>query len=412
MVRGTYYIVYHSISEFIVKILFSLWLLFASSIAMADYHVATFNQTSIENQKPSRILVIGTGDDLGLQFHEVAKAKALRYAQEFSEDQIVVVAIKEKKLNSQWSLERYGFKIIRNEDAKFNADSLLLELNRFPRIKSIDFFSHSTDQFGLHLNLRAYPLNQKTEGLSSLRSRFTPNAFVFLHGCNNGHHLAPFLSRVWNVTVMGSLTATNFQKLHQDENFYLEDAGKQPSLVWQKTNNLSFDKPVNCSQGGCVRMKPENAPYVGYWGEYREGGLPFYKTFCATNSQESCKKAMAESMLTHLSTINLKRTSSFEDYKKAVAEYLCPTNASGTLHKKCLEELENSEYSNNMTYNPFSVKMLQCNEAGCSLEISCKKTLIKSIPKPGSCILKNTADQEANTLVREYRLYLNAFNSL
>lgn len=384
-------------------------LLVSSFCVYADYHVATYNTKNYSESKNTRVLVTGTGDDLGLLFHEVAKASALKYAQTYPDDQILIIAI-EEKIGSKWSLERYGFKILRNEKPTFNAKILLKELARVQKIKSIDFFTHSTAQFGLHLNMRANPLNERTEHLSSIKSNFTKDAYVILHGCNNGFTLAPFLSRVWNLPVAGSLTSTNFQKLHSDGEFYLTGTSQYPTYgSWAKENNLSFSKEESCAQGACLRMRPENAPYVGFWGEYREGGLPFYKFFCGYLTEEKCLPVMAKSMLAHTLKINLNKNSSFEDYKKAVVDYLCPVSAKSNIKGQCEAELEKALVTKDYTYNPFSRDLLECDFRGCQQEIACKNTIIKAIPKPGSCLLKNTFTGKATTLVREYEAYLKAY---
>lgn len=398
-----------------MKIWITLMIVLALSVTnlvKANYHVGVFDRPSFNANETARVLVIGAGDDLGLLFHEVAKGRALKYKEHYPSDQVLVIAVKEKKLNSQWSLEKYGFKVIRNEGSSFDGKNLVQELLKLKKIKSIDFFTHSTDQFGLHLNMRAYPFNEKTVGLSSLKARFTSDAYVALHGCNNGLTLAPFLSKTWGLPVLGSLTSTNFQKLHSDGEFYLTNAGKFPNKEWETTNRVSYDEDQACRDGACLRMRPENAPYVGYWGNYLEGGLPFYKYFCANQPEEKCLSTMAKTLLSHTLKVNLKKDSSFEDYKKAVVDYLCPVSAQVNLKGQCEEQLALALETKDYTYNPFSRKQLECNFNGCKSEVSCKGTMIKGIPKPGSCRLTNLAQGPATTIVREYEAYLKAYKYL
>ncbi len=382
------------------------------SNAQASYHVATYNTEDLNPSLPTRVMVAGNGDDLGLLFQEVAKAKAVKYAENFPKDQIVFVAIHEKEMGSEWSLKRFGFKLIRNENEQLDGKELIKELSRYKKILSLDIFSHSSAQFGIHLDGKANRLNINTKGLEALKPNFVKDAYAYLHGCNSGFNLAPFLSNVWGIPVAGSMTSTNFQKLHSDGNFYLSEEGYAPNSEWAQTNTLSNDTVSECKTGTCQRLKPDNTPYVGFWGAYRGGGLPFYKFFCVKNNTEDCLRVMAKSMLSHTLIVNLKKESSLELYKKAVVDFLCPVSSKKDLRGECEAKLEEALVTNDMTYNPFSRPQVECDFKGCKADISCDKVLITGIPKPGTCELKNNATTPATTLVREYKAYLQAFPSL
>ena len=81
-----------------LKGLLTLLVLMALTIssAQADYHVTVYKSETIDVNKPTRLLLAGNGDDLGLLFQEVAKAKAMKYKELNSEEQIIFIAIKEK----------------------------------------------------------------------------------------------------------------------------------------------------------------------------------------------------------------------------------------------------------------------------------------------------------------------------
>ncbi len=393
-----------------LKSLFAFILVATISTAHASYHVATYNTENLDMNKPTRLLVAGNGDDLGLLFEEVAKAKAMKYAEQFPTEQIVFIAIQEKELGSDANLNRYGFKILRTESGKFDGKEFLREAMNFKKIKSLDIFSHSSAQFGIHLDGREHRLNTSTRGLEKLKSSFTPDAYAFLHGCNSGFTLAPFMANAWGIPVAGSMTSTNFQKLHSDGNFYLSEEGFAPNSDWAQTNKLSFDTEIKCSKGACQRLKPDNTPYVGFWGAYREGGLPFYKFFCPKNSTEVCLSAMSRSLLSHSLIVNLKRESTFEEYKKAAVDFLCPINSEKDLRNECAAKLEEALVTKDYTYNPFSRPQIECDFNNCKVEIKCERILIA--PKPGTCGLKNNFEGKATTLVREYISYLEAFKFL
>ena len=382
------------------------------STAHASYHVASYNTENLDPNKPTRVMVVGNGDDLGLLFEEVAKAKAVKYTENYPQDQIALIAINEKEMGSEWNLKRYGFKIERNDSSTLDGKEFIKEVSKFKKILSLDIFSHSSAQFGIHLDGRANRLNITTKGLESLKPNFMKDAFAYLHGCNSGFNLAPFLSNIWGIPVAGSMTSTNFQRLHSDGNFYLSEEGYAPNSDWAKTNALSYDKEVECKTGTCQRLKPDNTPYVGFWGAYRAGGLPFYKFFCVKNSEADCQRVMAKSMLSHTLTINLKKNSSLAEYKKAVFDFLCPVSSKKDLRGECEAKLDEALVTGDMTYNPFSRPQVECNFKECKVEIDCEKVLFTGVPKPGTCELKNNTPAPATTLVREYKAYLAAFPSL
>ena len=395
-----------------MKIVFSFLAFLMCFNAQASYHVATFESDKIDYQAPTRLLVAGNGDDLGLQFQYVAKAKAMKYFEQNAKEQIVFITINEKELGSEWSLKRLGFKVLRNENNTFDGKEFLKEATRFKKILSLDIFSHSSAQFGIHLDGKSHRLNVNTKGLETLKASFTKDAFVYLHGCNSGFYLAPHLSNVWGVPVAGSLTSTNFQKLHADSNFYLSEEGLAPSSEFQESNTLSYNETKQCKDAACIRLKPDNTPYVGFWGAYREGGLPFYKFFCAKNNEEQCQKVMAQSLLSHTLIVNLKKNSDFETYKKAVVDWLCPVSSKKDLRSECEAKLDEALVTEDKSYNPFSRAQIECSFKGCKAEVKCEKILITGLPKPGTCKLSNDLKMPATTLVREYAAYLAAFKYL
>ena len=389
------------------------FLVFALTLnAHASYHVATYNSETLDLNKPTRLLVVGNGDDLGLLFDEVAKAKALKYQENYPQDQIALIAINEKELGSERVLKRYGFTIQRNDSSTLDGKEFIKEASKFKKIASLDIFSHSSAQFGIHLDGRANRLNINTKGLEALKPNFMKDAYAYLHGCNSGFNLAPFLSATWGIPVAGSMTSTNFQQLHSDGNFYLTEEGYAPNTDWAKTNTLSYDVQTECKGGTCLRLKPDNTPYVGFWGAYREGGLPFYKFFCLKNSEADCLRVMAKSMLSHTLTANLKKDSSLDLYKKAVIDFLCPISSKKDLRGECEAKLEEALLTGDMTYNPFSRQLVECDFKSCKVEIECEKVLFTGVPKPGTCELKNRTTTPATTLVREYKAYLAAFPQL
>ncbi|MBY0415941.1 MAG: hypothetical protein K2Q18_17350 [Bdellovibrionales bacterium] len=389
-------------------LIYSILFVVTITSANANYFVTTFNKTEINPELPTRVMLAGSGDDLKLLFQQVAKAKALKYSEQNPGEQILFITASEKDTENEYFLKKWGFTILETEKATLDGREFLKKVLPFKKILSLDIFSHSSAQFGIHLESHTNRLNVNTRGLEDLKNNFMKDSFVVLHGCNTGFNLAPFLSKIWNVPVAGSLTSTNNQKLHSDGNFYLIEEGLFPNSDWAKSNTLSFDEVRACSTGACERLKPDNTPYVGWWGAYREGGLPFYKFFCVNNSLADCSRVMAKALLSDALIVNLKKDSSFEVYKKAVIDFLCPVSAKKDLRGECQAKLDEALVTNDMTYNPFSRPQLECDFKGCQAEVKCEKMLF-TVPKPGTCKLENKATALATTLVREYKTYLDAY---
>jgi len=374
------------------------------------YLISSFKAKEIDYKAPTHILVAGVGEKLGTQFQQSAAGRALKFRENNPGVQIVFITADEKGLEMSDTLSKFQFQVVEKKRSDFDGKELIQSLERFSKIKSLDIYSHSSAQYGIHLDSKANRLEEKTKGIEGLKDNFTTDAYAVLNGCNSGFNLAPNLSKMWKIPVAGSLTSTNFQKLASDGNFYLNEANNLPENVSNlKQNNQSFTEEINCSIGGCLRMKPDNYSYVGFWGEYREGGLPFYKFFCNDVSKESCFGAMKNSLMNTVLKVKLNDASSKEDIKIAVADYLCPISHKSNIHEECLMKLEASLFQDDQSYNPFSRKQIECDFLGCQAKIECDKIPLTGVYKPGTCSLKNLAKEPATTIVREYKAYLEAF---
>jgi hypothetical protein len=393
----------------------SFALMFVLATKANAYFVTTYNADKVNYDAPVHILVAGAGDDLGTQFQQVARGKAVKYAQQYPGEQIVLITAKEKEgdTNDQALLKSWGFNLVNEDRSTFNGESFIEEAGKFKQISSIDIFSHSSAQYGIHLDGKAHRLTLNTKGLEKLKGHFTKDAYAFLHGCNGGFNLAPFLSDMWEIPVAGAMTSTNFQKLHNDGNYYLTEEGFFPNSDWATQNAVSFDSTIDCKAGICVRLKPDNNPYTGFWGEYGDGGLSFYKFFCRKNAEEDCKRVMAKSLLAFIGNTNLKKTATLAEYKKSLFDFLCPVSAKKDLRGECAAALENSLVTGDLTYNPFSKDQVQCDFKSCDVDIKCEKIFITGVYKPGTCTLVNTfKGDKSTTLGREYKAYVEAYKYL
>jgi hypothetical protein len=382
----------------------SLLLLSLIAFESQAYVITTYKTTTMKNDLPTRIIVAGGGDDLGTMFQQVAIARAHKFLEQSAEYQIVFISALEKGINNKEFLKQSGFNILDEKKSTFDGEALINVLVKFNKIASIDIFSHSSAQYGLHLDSKIHRLTTNTKGLENLKGHFLKDAYAQLHGCNSGFTLAPFLANIWEIPVAGSLTSTNFQRLHSDGNYYLTEEGFSPNSDWAAKSK--------CDGGVCLRLKPDNHPYVGFWGDYGDGGLPFYKFFCPKNTTEVCNRVMAKSLLNFSGLHSITSASSLSEYKKVVIDFLCPISAKSDLRNECAENLETSLVTGDETYNPFSRTLIECNFESCQAEIICKSVIFIGPKKPGTCNLINHFEGKPTTLVREYKAYLNGFLSL
>ncbi len=107
-----------------------------TTAAQASYIVASFNTPDMNPNRPTRIMVAGSGDDLGLLFQEVAKAKALKYSEQNPGEQILFIAANEKELGSEWALKKWGFKILKTDKSTLDGQVFINELAPFKKILS------------------------------------------------------------------------------------------------------------------------------------------------------------------------------------------------------------------------------------------------------------------------------------
>jgi hypothetical protein len=320
------------------SIFFCLSFCLSSYFSWANaYVVTTYKNDLIRYNWPTRILVAGEGKEQDTQFQEVANGKALKYSELYPAEQVVLISKNESKFfnTNKKLLQSWGFFIQSEKKSTFSGEALIKELLKFKKITSIDFFTHGTAQYGLFLENNHNRFSVETLGIEKLRGHFSEDAYIIMHGCNTGFVLAPFLSNKLDIPVSASMTSTDFQRLHSDGEYYLTSKGYFPSSDWARKNTISFNNENSCRSGKCIRLKPDNHPYVGYWGEYTDGGLPFYKFFCLNNSSEQCNRVMAKSLFSFIGTTNLKFNSSLAEYKKALVDFLCPISAKRDIRGEC-----------------------------------------------------------------------------
>lgn len=350
-----------------------------------NYFLAIYGvEKTFDANLPTHIIVAGYGNTLKNLFQQSAAARARKLNELYPKDQILLVTYNEIETELQrQKLLRWNFKVIKESSDDFDVYSLADELKPIQKIASLDIFSHSSVDAGALLgDDYMVPYDRK---LKFLKDRFLPGAFAVFFGCNSGYELAPYFSKLWNIPVFGSLTSTHFDYLHSSGQFYMLDDALKPPAPWSTINRVSYKVPASCALGACLRMTPDNRPYDGHWGKY-DNGLPFYKIFCVNQAEKNCYPGIVKGVISQITTLPIGDRPSFQDYKKAAREQLCPASNKSPLEQNCAEALIASETSSFSTYSPFLGSMIQCDLNGCDYE-------------------KN----DPAAFVREYQLILRAY---
>lgn len=333
------------------------------------YTIFTLNG-GLDNNKTTDVYIIGYGPEMATLFAQSAIANALKVNELYPErQQLFFWAFdrgEEEDLNFVMSK---GFSVVETNKNKLNMSKILPYLKGLKSISSFHFFGHSSAWFGLGLQ-EGMRFDEGASKISFMKSLFTPNAYAILHGCNTGFYSAPNLSKIWQIPVFGSLTSTDFQKLHNNGNWYHNNEGQYPSGGWASTNTLSFLENKPCRDSACIRMKANNHPYTGHWGTY-DIGLPFLKAFCNYDSKGNCSKGIVEAVLSFPSVVATNNTPTVEEYKKLVTDFLCPQMPDSSVNANCRKIL--SGENPNAKY--FRGAQLNCSLSTCDFEIREKWTL-------------------------------------
>ncbi|GIL18340.1 MAG: hypothetical protein BroJett040_20910 [Oligoflexia bacterium] len=361
----------------------------------------------IETQKRTHIIVTGKGSEQGYQFQQVALGMIAKIKEIYPEDQIYFLTAQENSSNVEM-LQSWGMTVTNSNSQKLSDEKLLELISPFQRIASLHIIGHNAPHLGTALENKSYRFGTKTSNLERLRNHFTDDAFVTLQGCNTGFTLGTFLSQKLRIPVAAAFTSTEFQRLHNNGHFYINDPGHYPEGGWAATNAVSLQKPYACPSGACLRLKPHWIPYSGAWGTFGDaGGLGYYKFFCREVSEETCLRAMYKSTLISVSDINLGPRPNLQQYKNYLNDLFCPNDRSGMLRSDCIQKINQSLLKNDLTYDPFHGQTLQCDFNQCKMDIKCSS--FRLIFRSG-CQITNYASGPTTTMMDEYLTYLKAYH--
>lgn len=454
------------ISKYAAAISFSL----LSWASHARYVVADYQKQGIQANKKTHVIVAAKGGDMGLQFHMSAASLARKIQDVNPTDQVVLIAVlddgkgwietdysrrletsllnfniinasnsddkqrsngRSKYYNSiedgtLLALEQWGFGNFRDVKQDLEATTLIDELSQFNRIGSINVFSHSTAYYGLILDGSFNRLDPKaTEKFAAIKPRLTSDAYAWLHGCNNGV-VGMKLTSLWSIPVATSFTSTAFQELFKTTDGKAMFVHSYPDNIpagakRMGVNSISYAKTQECLKVPCVRMQPDNYAYVGHWGNFKDGGLGFYKFSCASHvGDRKCKKGMAIGLINQVSHVFTNYKSDLNTFKSAAANVLCPIGRmfekTSMSHAQCVQSLEASLTNPSITIDTFLSKSLQCDRRSCQAKITCEAAqfLGQSFLSKKSCTIENRKDKSRTitTQTQEYKDFVEGFQIL
>lgn len=358
-------------------------------------------QDALDVTRASRILVSGRGTDLGIQPQESAMTTAVLYRRSFPQDQVVLISVLENERNEP-KLLAAGWKILISNDVKLNTDSATLEIQKFQRIQSLEFFGHNSPHLGTQADGLGFRFDFREKSVTDLKDRFMPGAFGWIHGCNSGWLIAPALARAWSIPVAASLTETRFERLHSDGHFYVAATAKAPSKEWAK-KNPDLDN-IPCVQGGCIRMRPAFSGYRGHWGNFTGPILSHYKFFCSLDTKE-CEKRMAMALFGFVTEKSLTPKSDLAEFKQAAKEFLCPIYKDRKITNECLKALAGLETgkTNRQIHFVVNDKQLSCSFNGCKAKMTCDDK---------GCTIADRVSEKSTTLADEYMHFVNGFKMI
>jgi hypothetical protein len=377
-----------------------------------DPLTGVMGSNSIDPTRPTHIILVGYSHGQGDQFLKAAAARARRYRELFPSRQVVFLADPDVAGHTDTELaSSCGITVLsKTKDGELSVDELVATLRAYTSIQSIDVYAHSSPwSVGLQTGEARLSVWTPPGLLRSLRENFTSDAYVTLNGCNAGTELGPFLSSMWQVPVSGALTGSNFEQLHTDGQWYVNDDGQFPPGGWATKNEVSYELPRPCSKGACIRLRPQNAVYHGSWGNFGVG-LGFYKFFCNYEGEEGdCERRMALSLLSFPSVVPLTKESACEQFEQVLFDYLCP--ASLTSRDACAKGIKKAWNDGTYLYSSFKGTPIVCDWRRCDVTMHCTMDE-NDQPVSGTCTSSTTPGGSFKTQVQEYEHFMRGFEIL
>lgn len=377
-----------------------------------EYRLGLLSNNVFNPTLPTHVVIAGSAvKEDSNQFFQSALARALRIKEVFPNDQIIIMSSPEVVgKNDDEVFADFHVNVIKTVEKSFTQERMIAELSEFKKIKSINFYGHSSPwAFKLGKKDAAFDPSSVAKQLKAIKPNFLPEAYITFNSCNSGFEIAPELSQILEIPVAGTLTSGLFERIESDGKWYKESDYTKENYV--TNNQTSFTQDYECtSTGACVRMKPSRYNYSSYWGYFVEGGLSFAKFFCVfNNSNSQCEKAMAMSLVTLPSVKPINLNSKIEDFKEVAFDWLCQTSTNRNLFENCKSGIIAAITRGDLVFKSHTNAELNCDFNSCNAKVVCKDKVFGSGPRKGSCHLETTATESPTNVAREYLAFLKGF---
>jgi hypothetical protein len=386
-------------------------------IHRGEYRIGLYknNGEVLDPQKITHIIVVGSAvKEDSDQFFQSGVSRAQRYKELWPDHQIVLMSGPDVKgATDEQVFSKYKISVAKLVYQKFTGPLLLSEIGEFEKIASLDFYGHASPwALIIGKSSAAFDPSTNIAALKQLRSKFLPDAYATLNGCNTGFYLAPDLSRGLALPVSGSLTSSMFERIESDGSWYKEEDWNERGYVL--TNKFSYKINQSCSLGLCTRMKSSRANYSSFWGTFSEGGLSFDKFFCnyENNKDGRCEKGMAMSLFSFPSIHPINIDSSKDEYKEVVYDWLCSTGKSKSYFQNCINGIQDAIARGDLEYQSHPTNELNCNFNSCHAKVVCKFKTFEVGPIPGSCNIDTVPNFTPKNVATEYLSLMKGFESI
>lgn len=377
-----------------------------------EYRLGLLSNNTFNAELPTHIVIAGSAvKEDSNQFFQSALSRALRIKEVYPNDQIIIMSSPEVvNKNDDEVFADFHVNVIKTVEKTFTQERMIAELSEFKKIKSLNFYGHSSPwAFKLGKKDAAFDPSSVTKQLKAIKSNFLPDAYITINSCNSGFEIAPELSQILEIPVAGTLTSGLFERIEADGKWYKESDYTKENYV--TNNQISFGQDYECtSTGACVRMKPSRYNYSSYWGYFTEGGLSFSKFFCVFNNANSqCEKAMALSLVTLPSVKPINLNSKIDDFKEVAFDWLCQTSTNKNYFENCKSGIIAAVTRGDLIFKSHTSSELVCDFKSCNAKVVCKDKILGSGPRKGSCHLETTATDTPTNVAREYLAFLKGF---
>lgn len=402
-----------------MKILSMIAMAFVAATTAQAYQgetrIGLYKDSYLDTNKVTHIIIVGSAvKEDSNQFFQTGVARAEKYKQLNPGNQVVIMSSPEVRgTDDEKVFADFNIPVIEFINKSFTAEILIPQLKKYSQIASLDFYGHSSPwAIKLGKSDAALTPDAYEKKLRGLKANFLRSAYITVNSCSSGFSIAPDLSKYLEIPVSGSLTSSLFERIESDNMFHKEEDYTPDNYV--EINSVSFNEDVSCKLGLCYRMKPSPFSYSSYWGNFKEGGLNFYKFFCnyENNNDGRCEAAMAKSLLAFPSVKPINEKSSIEDFKAVAFDYLCTTRTKDKFDA-CVNGITVAIERGDNVFQTHIGTELSCNFNTCNASVVCKDKIFGSGPKGGTCKLSvKSLDTAPTNAAREMLSLLKGFKAI